>query len=235
MLRLTNYMQRHQGRVTPKFRCPPMRPFHFDGLPTLHQNAASFGYNNPVSLGNSEFAGEKTIYTAHLQEDDLNALRRLLGLGIYGIYEVFSSSLEANRMLLTAPSFSFRLDHDSWAVVRSEWLETPAEFIDYFRLSVRLESRPDGIEVSVNGALINPSHILLVPGSRVVRIEVLSIKDGTGIERVQYDHGIRFFREDGRDFCVTAQRSVAGQTHFTEEPATMVKLLEGCSVRLKIE
>ena len=119
-------------------------------------------------------------------------------------------------MLLTAPSFSFRLSRDSWVVARSEWLETPTERLDYFRLSVRLESRPYGIEFSVNGALINPSHILLVPGSRVVRIEVLAIKDGTGIERVQYDYGIRFFREDGRDFCVTAQRSAAEQIHFTE-------------------
>ena len=188
-----------------------------------------------MSLGNSEFAGERTIYTAHLQEDDLDALRRLLGVGIY---EIFSSSLEADRMLLTAPSFSFRLGRDSWVVVRSDSLETPTEWLDYFRLSVSLKSRPDGIEVAGDGALMEPSHILLVPGSKVVRIEVLSIEDpqdGIGVERVKYDHGIRFYREDGRDFCVTAQRSIAEQIHFTEEPATMAKLLGECFVRLKIE
>jgi hypothetical protein len=155
-----------------------------------------------------------------------------------GIYEIFSSSLEADRMLLTAPSFSFPLGRDSWVVVRSEWLETPMERLDYFRLSVRLKSRPDEIEVAGDGALIEPSHILLVPGSKVVRIEVLSNEDpqdGIGVERVKYDHGIRFSREDGRDFCVIAQRSIAEQVHFTEEPAAMVKLLGGCFVRLKIE
>ena len=182
----------------------------------------------------TELPAAKATYSAHLGEDDINALKRLLGVGVC---EIFSSSLEADRMLLTAPSFSFRLDSPTWVVVRSEWLETPGEWLDYYRLSVKVCPTPDGIKVAEDGALVEPSHILLVPSSNISAIEVLSLEDpsdGPGTERTTYDRAIRFFRGDGRHFCMAAQTSIAEQVHFSEDPVTITKLLDGCSVRLRI-
>ena len=182
----------------------------------------------------TEQPAANSFYSALLGEDDLTALKKLSGVGVY---EIFSSSLEADRMLLTAPSFSVRLDSREWVVVRSECLETPGEWLDYYRLSVKVCDDPDGIEVAGDGALIEPSHILLVPSSNISSIEVLSLQDpcdGPGTERTAYDRAIRFFREDGRHFCIAAQTSIAEQVHFSEDPVTVAKLLDGCTVRLRI-
>ena len=177
-------------------------------------------------------ADEASVYSAHLSSNEISTLSRLLGVGIY---EIFASSLEVNRMLLTAPSLSFGLGDRSWLVLRSEWLETPSESLDYFRLSVRLRDQPDGIGTTPDGALIAPSHILLVPSAKIVAIEILVTDDGVGSERVNYDSAFRFFREDGRDFCVATQQSIAAMCEFTEDHTTMATLLIGSSVRLRID
>lgn len=178
--------------------------------------------------------GARRAYSAHISDDDVGVLRCLLG---FGVYEIYSSSLRADRALLTAPSFSISLGRGLWAVVRSEWIETQ-EYNDYFRLTVRTQNAPEGIKITEGGGLVEPSQILLVPAAAVTAIEVLAVNylgPGPKHERVSYDYAIRFLRRDGRHFCIAAEQSIAGHLEFTEDGAVMAKILEGRTIRLRIE
>lgn len=175
-----------------------------------------------------------TEYKAHLPDSQLEILRCLLGKIIF---DIWSPALELHRQIISADNLSLALKGKSDFInVRNEWLETN-EGEHYWRLSFEQSDKPEGLSYERHGRTgflafdFRASCIRLNKMSPIENVKVFEANEKNDDETISYDQAVLFRQQNGEQFCITAQQSIADRLDFSQNETDIELLLQDCSLR----
>lgn len=176
------------------------------------------------------------VFSQRLDDASRQALQELVGAPIQFVLSP-SCDVEAGHAVLQAMSVSIPLGPRRFAVIESDWADTPEEQLDYHCLAVRMEDAPRSIAYAPDppkhGGNYRFDHLSLHLGaaSRVRAIEVLQASAQGETESVVYDAGLRITRDDGLQLALVRLESILGALRIGHTPADVARLSEGLAVR----
>ena len=160
-----------------------------------------------------------TTYKAHLPDSQLKVLRRLVG---QVIFDIWSPALDVRHQLISAVNLSLALEGErDFINVKNEWLETN-DGDDYWRLSFEQSGKPEGLSYETDETIGSPvvdfraSCIRLNKMSPVENIEIFKANEENDDEAIFYDHAVLFRQQNGEQFCIAVQQSIADMLEFSQ-------------------
>lgn len=179
------------------------------------------------------------LFEARITDEGISALRGVLGLSPQ---QVFSPGVEVEDEFVSSPSYSIPMENRGWLIIENAWLETPKDYIDYYRLSVHSSPKPKDISVGSKehiGEVLNfpLSSISIGPPSPIVKIGIYEAgwSDPEGEESVAYDRALIFHRADGGRFAISTHDSIADLLDFTKVEQRVQEFIDSCRCRVSIE
>jgi hypothetical protein len=141
-------------------------------------------------------------YTAHLNDVDISHVCSIIGCGPTWVYAprllVIGASVVADQLLFDVGS----VDGGELIAVRSTRLETPLEYIDYYRFTVERAREGVGKVPAPLILLGNMSAIDVDPCAPVESVEIRKATYEGDYESVSYDSEIVLRMSNGRSIVV---------------------------------
>lgn len=175
-------------------------------------------------------------YTQELSSESFDALRHLLASKIQNVLSP-DCSIAAGSSIITVSSLSIPIGQGRFAIFENDWGDTPAEYIDYFCLSVRIDLAPLAIYFEPNpapkGFNYKSDHLSLSLGTQtqVAKIEVLSAIEIGSEETVKYDAGLLITRNDGLRLAIVREKSIAGFLQIAHTDSDIAMLTTDLKIR----
>jgi hypothetical protein len=183
------------------------------------------------------------LFEERITKEGIKALRQIIGLSPP---QIFSPGIDVDGEFISSPNYSIPLKSKrknfGWLNIKIEWLETPKECINYYRISLNLSDKPKDIKV------ISDEHfkeVLDFPLSSISTyspslILKITIHEETWQateceESIAYDRAIIFHREDESRFSISASDTIADLLEFTKSEQRIKEIIENCRCRLTIE
>ncbi len=172
-------------------------------------------------------------FCERLDEESIDALSLLLGSKIQVLWSP-SCEIEAGSSVITVESISIPVKRDigqnGFVIVRNDWSDTPVKALDYYFLSVRVDSVPRLIAYSPRKL----DHLSLHLGAeaQVTKIEILEDSETAEQESVRYDAGLVITRCDGLRFAIVRQNSILGWLQIAHTESEIAQLTADLTVRV---
>lgn len=179
-----------------------------------------------------------------LSDEEVNFLKKLLGKPTP---RLLSSGIEVKYPFIRASDFSMALEHNSeegYLVIENFWLETPEEYLDYYKLSVAISDSPMGILTSSQARAPGKPHIIYLNGSYssitparyeyITKICIFEASDESddGAEAICYDRAIVFYGANAPLFSLSTADGIADLLEFTESIEEIEAFVQSCRCRL---
>lgn len=174
----------------------------------------------------------------HLDNESDKALALLVGCRLQTLMSE-SSDIQVGSTLIEVLSVSMQLDKRCFIVIESDWDETPQEWMNFHRLSVRISESPKNIRYdtapSGTGGNYYFDHFSLHFGaeSPVATIEVLEATVEGERESVTYDAGLLITRQDGMKAAIVRVDSILGSLQIAHTAADIAAVTEGLVARYR--
>jgi len=166
------------------------------------------------------------------------ALASLLGRKIQTLMSE-SADIEIGHSTIDVLSVSIQLDKKHFAVIESDWADTPKEWLDYHSLSVRIARSPKGIKYNPkpprNGANYTFDHLSVHLGAEaaIATIDVLEAREVGEFESVAYDAGLIVTLDDDIRFAIVRTESIIGSLKIAHASEDIDRLASGLRVRAR--
>ena len=172
----------------------------------------------------------KTI-EAKIDRDSEAALKALLNSPTQTLLAPHAD-MNYGSSIIAVKHLSIALSEDRFVALECDWEET-AEGYDYYHLSARLMDSPKDIENQRR--VWNCLSFSLGASQAVAAVEVLEAHNVFAEEAARYDAGIRIIQEDGAQFAVVCQQSIAGLLEFAALPEDGEWLTSDLETRIRYD
>jgi len=176
--------------------------------------------------------------TIQLDDESHRSLLKMIGVKPW---RILSPCIQLADMHVTSPSLSIECGPRAYSAITCTWFESPHTFTDYWRISIAETTKPLGIEMNSDGALVAPCAINLYNALPISSIEVYSScwewSDNDAAERVEWDSALLFDMQQDRRFCIWCQLDgpgIATEVSYTEKQELIEDVLKNASLRTRI-